>query len=53
MISTLLEVCQFGTRRKKSVNCVSIFEKVHQSGPFQKKIINVVNGRPRVTLTFF
>jgi len=26
------------------------FEKVPQSGSFQKKIINAVNGTPRVTL---
>jgi len=36
MIPTLVEVCQFGTRRKKSVNCVPTFEKMHQSGLFQK-----------------
>jgi len=52
MVPTLVGGCQFGTRRKKSVNCVPTFEKVHQ-GPFQKKIINTVNGMPRVTLTFF
>ena len=31
MVPTLVGVCQFSTRRKKSVNCVPIFEKVHQS----------------------
>jgi len=34
MVSTLIEVCQFGTRGKKCVNCVLTFEKVSQLGPF-------------------
>jgi len=50
MIPTLVRVCQFDTRRKKSVNCVPTSSKVPQAGPFQKNIINAVNGTPCATL---
>jgi len=51
MVSTLVQVCQYGTAFKKNVNCIQIFEKVLQLCPFQ--IINTVNGVPHVIMCFF
>ena len=44
MVSTFVQIYQFGTRFQRGVKCVPLFEKIFQLGPFQKKVINTVNG---------
>jgi len=37
----------------KSVNCISTFEKMLQSGPFQTKSISTINKRVTCQLVIF